>query len=1702
MAQHIVSTVGTDDTWEMSKENVLPLKGGRSVKKISRPFGDVAIRTKEQDTIKEEYEAAVMDDESDDPLETWLSYISWSRQEFPDGNNCETLKLYERCARKFVDYEQYRNDTRYLRIWLNFADGAIDPVDIFKFLRSKNIGSTLTLFYEAYALALEIKGSKKQANQVYEEGIQRNVQPLERLKRRYREYQVRLTDDLKANMEAMTFGALAESNDGRRTLGRLSRTRNGLLPDVYDRSTQQQQHIRPIPTKSHLNAGGVTVFVDNEENEEPEENVGAWSHIPTTETQRKENTMAPGRWTDDRKEKLAAPVSVGYQKVDFPVFQDVVDDSTAKKVVNDVRIVDRGVLRSNDSRKRGEQLMENPLQNFKRSTRLHEQQSSLAKNNHNMKLNLIAEDGSEMCIEEMRARTAQYKYIHTPERESKRKFWNNHTIANKDSTCMDIDTDKYTETESLKRQKDDTHTQPIPRKALDFTTPSLAQLKTPISEPSNGDATKGISFAQSIYIEEDDRDAHPDNTMANLKRTKIDYEIANTNSSSSTSANTIVNSLSTHTNKVTHPPNMAARGLAHIEPTDREAISYASAISTKKDMQPSGEKGVSSRTDMYLGFKGGPLGFDVFTDNIEDEDDTSYDSVSKVISHAGERVDTGKGSINVGVPRGEDTGPLPVHPLNNTLSNADVDDDANVNTKISNVVGGGKSKVEVLSIVANVRNNIELPVETLDDSLAETDIHSSTHIISAQEIGEKHGVGHVATTVTTNNTNGNVDAVSSEYSNSVAQPHERVQPTGLNNSFENAKTDSNGDTVTGTTHTKPMIKPRRFHTFTANSHGGTTSTTASLSGDHSHVDVSHTCEVDKNADDDVTDATREDLFIHQEQNHDSEDEREYMKSGNQASPTITTKLATADLFDIFRSRPLPGDEDEDSNSLHGLPFALSADTEDIAETSERAVDIKTQDENHLGSIFSSRNSSEPRFKPQLSNEGFSIFQDPTMDIPNLLQSTTQHQERKHPQEGTQQYDSTGYSPPSTIEPSHEVNGTEVFEEKENDENEPQYSISERNHNDDAKYTVVRPNGFRMPIGEMKVISTDESEEIAEDGENAVLNMSEVSWAGSGRLTNADVLRQGGMASIAHTGASSNNSNRITYGDVLSSRALSMSSLAGAPVETFAIFTDGDCKNDNEIVGPLDVFKDDDEDDFEVFEDETATSPNPQCSLAAIGHIDTHSNTPTRANVHLKLEPPTRTLQHAQLNTNSYINVHSERIDDHNNSDRNNNANGGGEVLDGIHGTFMQRDRGSDLSLILETSREGEENTMDLNTEGDDTEHSDSSEHAPSFRIVGQIDTDKHPGLLKCPVSFESLSLLHCHVAAVVKNLDGYYESSVAVEIPFKFQVPGAHQLSNGDTVFIQNVLKAATGEDGQSTIMLVTPDDEDAPDITALLDDCSHSCGLVVSPSPNPWGFYLSRVFYARFEKCSHLQGTTRTTYKSIPWITSCHVHTNAHMYTLAQSDYYPLQTAIVAAHSNGELVEEPIVLFYAIEIFKAIEALHAQRIICNGICPDKILLRHPNIMSLSDEWEMNGSRGWDDQGVLLSDLSHGIDLTLFPPSTKFTGPMPRWGSIPNRDTWSVEVDLFDAANTIHKMIHCSGLALGQTGNEWGPSKSIPCTWNVALWNMVFKTLINFEEMEHTSYDCLKHLREQLESALHNDERARKRVKTLLLRQAIALFNK
>ncbi|KAJ1724582.1 protein kinase [Coemansia erecta] len=305
--------------------------------------------------------AATDPHESDDPLDVHFRYVQWLTEVFPQATGHQAvIRVVERPLREFRDHERYRNDARYLRMWLWYT-GLINEGQeaVFQFLVANGIGDSLAALYEEYARVLEARGGMRKADEVFRLGVARKAQPLARLERRYDEFQRRVMAQTRRDVDSGLLGGAGSSGGGgqqhamagdenhapgRTMLGNKrsgssarSAAANTLRPAQRGLPSQAGAGAN-APTSSRPNAR-ISVFADPSgaasaaaaaaavEATRPGD-AAAWPDIGTDEARRKENLRAATGWRGQtlaqRPQHARAPPAAAAAER-FTVFSDHAD---------------------------------------------------------------------------------------------------------------------------------------------------------------------------------------------------------------------------------------------------------------------------------------------------------------------------------------------------------------------------------------------------------------------------------------------------------------------------------------------------------------------------------------------------------------------------------------------------------------------------------------------------------------------------------------------------------------------------------------------------------------------------------------------------------------------------------------------------------------------------------------------------------------------------------------------------------------------------------------------------------------------------------------------------------------------------------------------------------------------------------------------------------------------------------------------------------------------------------------------------------------------------------------------------------------------------------------------------------------------------------------------------------------------------------
>ena len=300
------------DIIETHKENIQSLPGGRSAKALASHFAPIARSSVPtpgdtrnlNDAIREEYESELNTiQDSDDPLDIFDRYVKWTLGAYPSAQatpESQLRPLLERATKAFQSATHYKNDPRYLKLWLNYIRFFSDaPRETFAYLARHNIGEGLALFYEEFAVWLEGVGRWKQAEEVYKLGIEREARPTERLIRKFGEFQHRFESRV-VNGEEPSSPALPTV---RPALAAKIDPFALSIPRPANPQTNRPSGIGGSLT-NRLGRQKLTIFSDADVSASPnkpvlEDGAKGWENIGTIADRKKENVMEARPWAGE-----------------------------------------------------------------------------------------------------------------------------------------------------------------------------------------------------------------------------------------------------------------------------------------------------------------------------------------------------------------------------------------------------------------------------------------------------------------------------------------------------------------------------------------------------------------------------------------------------------------------------------------------------------------------------------------------------------------------------------------------------------------------------------------------------------------------------------------------------------------------------------------------------------------------------------------------------------------------------------------------------------------------------------------------------------------------------------------------------------------------------------------------------------------------------------------------------------------------------------------------------------------------------------------------------------------------------------------------------------------------------------------------------------------------------------------------------------
>lgn len=307
------------DVIESQKENIQSLPGGRSAKKLVDLFSSPAPLGRTQaptpndtnsihDCIRAEYEAELTTiADLDDPLDVYDRYVRWTLDAYPSAQATAQSQLHillERATKAFIGSSQYKNDPRYLKLWLFYIKFFSEtPRETFLYLSRHAVGESLALFYEEYAAWLEGAGRWNQAEEVYRLGIDREARPQQRLVRKLGEFEQRRAQQAGDEADAPSSPALPTMRPA--LAAKMDPFASSAAPSSDPQAAQREGAVAGSSRASKPAKTKLAIFSDTDA-AAPAPVMGSreagskgWDTIDSLAHRKKENVMEPKPWAGE-----------------------------------------------------------------------------------------------------------------------------------------------------------------------------------------------------------------------------------------------------------------------------------------------------------------------------------------------------------------------------------------------------------------------------------------------------------------------------------------------------------------------------------------------------------------------------------------------------------------------------------------------------------------------------------------------------------------------------------------------------------------------------------------------------------------------------------------------------------------------------------------------------------------------------------------------------------------------------------------------------------------------------------------------------------------------------------------------------------------------------------------------------------------------------------------------------------------------------------------------------------------------------------------------------------------------------------------------------------------------------------------------------------------------------------------------------------
>lgn len=239
---------------------------------------------------------------------------------------------------------------------------------------------------------------------------------------------------------------------------------------------------------------------------------------------------------------------------------------------------------------------------------------------------------------------------------------------------------------------------------------------------------------------------------------------------------------------------------------------------------------------------------------------------------------------------------------------------------------------------------------------------------------------------------------------------------------------------------------------------------------------------------------------------------------------------------------------------------------------------------------------------------------------------------------------------------------------------------------------------------------------------------------------------------------------------------------------------------------------------------------------------------------------------------------------------------------------------------------------------------------------------------------------------------------------------------------------------------------------------------LKMESPPTPWEFYMMRLAHSRI-------GSQHRVAESMSYAHELHLYQDEGFLFLPYHPHGTLLDVVNHFHSQPSgVMDEQLAMFFAIELMRTVEGLHAKQIIHGDLKADNCLLRLDALINespLASRWSADGSNGWSSRGVTLIDFGRGIDMKAFVPNVEFFADWKTsdqdCSEMREARPWTWQIDYYGLAGTIHCLLFGKYIettrydqgGIGKTGRKYKIRESLKRYWQTDIWSECFEVLLN-----------------------------------------------